>query len=235
VTAAPSPLAHPAALDSPARVAELLPAHVTEELVAWVGSHRPTFVFADVDRLIIAERHLVAHLPGLPQPWVAELRSQPSAHLLAGLTAASVLLCAAILGDHDGREQMRCNVPVDAEGRHPGNHADGRFGDGHEWPNGNPSTPPAALVAPDDPTAAFLPLHMVGAPGAGMARPGPPAAQLAAAPSLAKIRGVMAGALWLCHHDPAHPLSYTDPETCKTCQAIDRAAAAVHALIGAPA
>lgn len=58
----------------------------------------------------------------------------------------------------------------------------------------------------------------------------PPA--LVAVPTQAALRGVIDGALWLCHHDPGHPLSYTPPDDCKTCLAIDRAAAAVHAMIG---
>jgi hypothetical protein len=214
----PSPLYAAVSLDW-APAVRLLPGEVLREVCAWIEQHG--FDFPDgvpLTRVVITDAELMLWRLGDPGaggrrpelgPTVAPLRSHPSTAMLLGLVRAGVLACGAILLDEEEAEKYRCNVLVDDRGRHAGDHADGRFGDQEigvglaQWPNGNTSDMP------------------------------PPPPPLVPIPPLAKIRGVMAGALWLCHHDPAHPLSYTDPDTCKTCQAIDRAAAAVHALIGA--
>lgn len=221
MTPGPSPLYAAVSLDWLPAV-RLMPGDLVREVGAWIEHYGFDFPDADVEqlrRVVITDTEL--HLWTFPAsagrresdrswqtagPHVIALRSHPSAAMLARLVAARVLACGATITDKDGAERWRCNVLTDDRGRHRGNHVDGRFGDEAEWPNSNPADAPP---------------------------PAPPEAPVTV-PSVARIRGVMAGALWLCHHDPAHPLSYTDPETCKTCQAIDRAAAAVHALIGAP-
>jgi hypothetical protein len=211
----PSPLYAAAAVAWPPGVE--IPEPVMAELVAWLQHHCGGWATEDLYRFVVTDAELHVWRLGEPGgplggavarrpingPAVAPLRSHPSVALLNGLAAAGVLACAAVVQDETGAVSWRCNVLVDAYGRHRGPHLDGTFGDEAEWPNMNDADQPA---------------------------PRPPAA---AVPSLAAIRGVMAGALWLCHHDPGHPLSYTDPDTCKTCLAIDRAAAAVHAMIGA--
>jgi hypothetical protein len=220
MTLGPSPLYAAVALDWPHAV-ELPAAIDVSELVAWLEHHCGGFALEGLDRVVITETDLQVWRRGpedprlcsaepFPAPTtlaVAPLLTHPSTAMLTGLADAGVLHCAAVLLGEDNRESARCNVRTDDRGRHLGPHLDGRFGDEVEWPNGNPADAPPPV----------------------------PPAPLVAAPSRETIRGVMAGALWLCHHDPGHPLSYTPPDGCRTCEAIDRAAAAVHALIGAPA
>lgn len=201
----PSPLF--AAVTIPWPPPPAVPGEVLAELTEWLAAHCGGWTTEALRRAVVDEDQLQVWFdPELfgPAASAGPLVSHLSAGVLAGLAGAGALLCAAIVTDETGAEKWRCNVQVDQHGRHPGPHLDGRFGDEAEWPNGNPAGGPPPY------------------------RPAPPI------PSAAAIRGVMAGALWLCHHDPAHPLSYTDPETCKTCLAIDRAAAAVHAMIGDP-
>lgn len=200
----PSPLYAAVTIELPMLAGRLIPADISGELAAWLADHQPPSLDGHL-LIVIDEQELRIRRPGMrEEPWVTPLIEHPSPRLVAGLAAGRVLACAAVTELTDGTERYRCNVLVDEHGRHLGEHTDGRFGDEACWPNGNPADAPPP------------------------ARPGPPL------PSAAAIRGVMAAALWLCHHDRNHPLSYTDPDTCKTCQAIDRAAAAVHAMIGAP-
>lgn len=188
-----SPLLHPAAVDwTPA--ARVMPAEVLAELTAWVADHDPPHGLDEIDRLVIGPRDLLIHYTGTRRqlgPLVAPLRSQPSARMLAGLVRAAVLVCAARMAGTDDAERYRCNVAVDAEGRHAGSHVDGRFGDEAEWPNGNPApTPAGALVLPPAADLAMLPL---GLPGPADLAPASQLAQLvelvpAGAPS--RHRGV---------------------------------------------
>lgn len=183
MTVAKSLLLHPVAIDGP--IPDHLPDVLDAELRAWIGDHRPPHTLAELDRLVIAERHLLIRYQGDRGlgAWVTELRSQPSAPMLAGLVAAEVLLCAAVLNHTDDTERWRCNVQVDVQGRHAGPHLDGRFGDEAEWPNGNPVTPPPALTRADDPTAPFLPASMV----EGAAEP---TAELVPAGAASRRRGI---------------------------------------------
>lgn len=209
ISLAPSPLF--AAVTIPWPPPPAVPPDVLAELTTWLGEHCGGWITEALERVVVDEEQLQvfpdSDLFGFDAT-TGPLVSHLPAGVLAGLADAGALLCAAIVTDETEAAKWRCNVQVDQHGRHRGDHVDGRYGDEAEWPNGNPAdTPPPARPAP----------------------PAPPV------PSVAAIRGVIAAALWLCHHDPAHPLSYTDPDTCKTCLAIDRAAAAVHAMIGDPA
>ena len=171
------------------------------ELTAWLEDHPGGYALKDLTRVGIDEKQL--------QMWrrsgwsAGPLHSHPSVGILTGLARAGALLCAATLTDPHGQEASRCSVSVDDQGRHVGDHTDGTYVDGTCWPNGNPAdAPPPTRTAPT-----------------------------LGIPTRATVRGVIDAALWLCHHDPDHPLSYTPPDTCKTCLAIDRAAAAVMALL----
>lgn len=61
---------------------------------------------------------------------------EPPYKLLAALTRTSGLRCGTTFGE------LVCNVPVDVDGHHAGNHAD-RLRGNAEWPNADPARPAA--------------------------------------------------------------------------------------------
>lgn len=145
-----SPLTHPVAVDFPLHTA--VPATTVAELEAWMREHdHPA---KHLDRVVITERLLIVHLRGECDARDAtELRSHPSIRMLADLVQAGALVCASLC--YQG-QFYRCNVPVDDRGRHHGPHADGRFGDGVEWPNEGPypdAAPVLPLTAPPAPAS----------------------------------------------------------------------------------
>jgi hypothetical protein len=211
-----SPLLHPVTVDWP--IVGEPPAAAEALLHLWLADHCGRDYQDTVHRAVISQTEAMVWSLGpadlragtavahrpILGPLGIALRYHPPREMLRGLADAGVLGCAALVANEDGTERWRCNVRVDSAGRHLGDHIDGRFGDEACWPNGNPSD---------------------SAPHAGPA---------AAGPTRSALRGVIAAALWLCHHDLSHPLSYTPPDDCAICRAIDRAAAAVHAMIGEP-
>ena len=68
------------------------------------------------------------------------LLSHPALRMLVVLARTGNLFCTAT------RDRDECNVRVDSRGRHPGSHADGRYGDGVWWPNDNEGTAEIPVV-----------------------------------------------------------------------------------------
>lgn len=154
------------------------PDDVVDELWAWLRSHGVGQW--DLTRGIVVEQGTLtltfgSHPPALPgftlnvdgppiaswfgdhpehpAPQTATVRaskpllSHPGLRMLVVLARTGNLTCTATR-DHDA-----CNVRVDSRGRHPGSHADGRFGDGVWWPNDHEGTAEIPAVPAGPPPA----------------------------------------------------------------------------------
>lgn len=130
-----------------------VPEDTVAELDAWLAAHdidpyATPFAFDAIHGIVVNRSSLT--LWRHPHPATAitrPLTSHPSLGMLTALAKLGHLTCTALhryRPPADPGEQTaelwECNVPVDTRGRHPGQHADGRYGDGTWWPNDDEGT-----------------------------------------------------------------------------------------------